>query len=71
MSEAIEGYRRRWGDRGEEAEPKAMHLLKRQGYVLTDRWEWRTPKPSHVVSAEEADAIQFLIDEWDLGGLEQ
>jgi hypothetical protein len=25
----------------------------------------------HAVTAEEADAIQFLVDEWDFGGLEQ
>jgi hypothetical protein len=58
---------RRWGKLGSIGAHKPM----RQSYVLTEGWGWRKPSPSHVVSAEEADAIQFLIDEWDFGGLEQ
>ncbi len=48
-----------------------MRFLERQGYVLTEAWGWRKPSPSHVVSAEEADAIRYLTDEWDFGGLEE
>jgi hypothetical protein len=62
---------KRWGRQGSVGQQKPMTFLERQGYVLTERWGWRKPSPSHVVSAQEADAIQYLIHEWDFAGLEE
>jgi hypothetical protein len=38
---------------------------------VTKGWGWGNTSPSPVVSAEESDAIQYLIDEWDFGRLER
>ncbi len=60
---------RRWGKVGNSGQRAPMRLLERQGYTLTKDWRWRRPSPAHVVTPEEADAIKFLSDEWDFGGL--
>jgi hypothetical protein len=60
---------RRWRKTGGVGYDEPMRFLERQGYVLTKEWGWRKPSLSHAVTAEEADAIQFLIDEWDFRGL--
>jgi hypothetical protein len=62
---------KRWGKLGSAGHQKPVRFLQRQGYVLTEGWGWRNPSPSPVVSAEESDAIQYLIDEWDFGRLER
>jgi hypothetical protein len=71
MSQPIDDLRnyRRWSQRGSAGYDEPMRFLERQGYVLTKDWEWRKPSPSHVITTEEADAIQFLTDEWDFGGV--
>jgi len=48
----------------------ALSGLEHKGYVLTKGWGWRKPSASHKVTTEEADAIQYLKDEWDIAGLE-
>lgn len=48
----------------------AIAYLKAQGYALTGRWEWRLPKPEHWPTPEENFAIDYLIAEWDFGGIE-
>jgi hypothetical protein len=72
MPRAIDDLRaiRRWSKTGYVGAEEPMRFLEHQGYVLTKLWGWRKPSPSHEVTAEEADAIQFLVDEWDFGGLE-
>lgn len=72
MARPIDDLRdfRRWGKMGSVGQEGPMRFLERQGYVLSAEWAWRKPSPSHVVSAEEADAIQYLVDEWDFRGLE-
>ena len=44
-------------------------FLKSHGYVLTPQWVWLKPTESHSISAEEAECVQFLICEWDYGGI--
>ena len=61
---------RRWGKTGFVGEEEPMRFLEQQGYVLTKGCGWRKPSVSHKVSAEEADAIRYLKDEWDFAGLE-
>jgi hypothetical protein len=62
---------RRWGEVGSTEQQKPMRFLERQGYTLSKGWGWHKPSPSHVVTTEEADAIQYLMDEWDYAGLEE
>lgn len=69
MPQASDAQRRRWGGRHGVGEDKAEGFLKSRGYVLTRQWYWTLPKPDHYVTAEEADAMQFLMDEWDYGGI--
>ena len=45
-----------------------MDYLKGRGYKLTHKWEWERPlglKPTE----KDLEVIQFLIEEWDFGGL--
>jgi hypothetical protein len=72
MAQAVDDLRkfRRWRKIGSVGYDEPMRFLERQGYVLTKGWGWRKPSASHAVTAEEADAIQFLVKEWDFRGLE-
>jgi hypothetical protein len=44
-------------------------LLEQRGYDLTRGYEWVKPTPSHTIHEIEWECIQFLIDEWDFGGV--
>jgi hypothetical protein len=72
MAQAIDDLRnfRRWRKIGSVGYDGPMHFLERQGYVLANGWGWRKPSASHAVTPEEADAIHFLVEEWDFRGLE-
>lgn len=42
--------------------------LKDHDWELTHDYSWK--KPNHVITKEEWEAIDFLIQEWDFGGVE-
>lgn len=46
-------------------------FLEAHGYVLNRKYGWDKPTPSHTVSEYEADCLEFLIEEWDYGGIER
>jgi len=48
----------------------AIDCLKKAGFVLTEQWTWIPPK-DHEPTEREWDAIDYLIFEWDFGGLER
>ena len=48
---------------------EALDFLEGQGYVLRRDWHWMRPNPDHLVTDREEDAILYLIQEWDFGGL--
>ncbi len=48
---------------------EAVKFLEGQGYVLRRDWYWMRPNPDHLVTDVEEDAILYLIQEWDFGGL--
>ena len=50
---------------------KCIEFLKNRGYILTKAWCWVKPVPSHSINDEEFNCLQFLIDEWDFGGIEK
>ena len=69
MPQASEELRAEWrhyeeggGDQAAEAHLRAA------GYVLTPSWEWEAPE-GHTPTERDLSAIDYLIDEWDYGGL--
>lgn len=48
---------------------EAMEVLRDAGYTLTREWFWLPPSIFHEPIEREADAINYLIEEWDFGGL--
>lgn len=48
---------------------EAMAYLKAQGYSLTRGWGWLPPSSDHVSTDREIDALRYLIEEWDFGGI--
>jgi len=56
----------RWGGEQGVGEDKACDYLEAAGYKLTKQWNWLIPE-GHYVTEQEADAAQFLVDEWDWG----
>ena len=49
---------------------QATVFLMSHGYVLTKRWTWIKPAYFHRPTADEDDAIAYMIEEWDFGGIE-
>jgi hypothetical protein len=41
-----------------------------RGWKLTSRWTWVEPSPEHMATEDEGNAIDYLIQEWDYGGVE-
>ncbi len=68
MPQASDELRAYWG--GTDPKPAIDHLYKR-GYELTGDWNWVPPKGLNYANAPIRDwkAIDFLIQEWDYGGL--
>ncbi len=48
---------------------EAMKFLEDQGYTLNRDWTWTAPKTYHNPTKRETDALLYLIQEWDFGGL--
>lgn len=47
---------------------QAIAFLRKWGYILNRDWTWSHIK-GHVPTQMEEDAILYLIEEWDFGGL--
>jgi hypothetical protein len=58
--------RQRW-----QSDRQAAEYLKRQGYVLHRDWHWTLPTPEHEMTGKEEDAVLYLIEEWDWGGVDE
>ena len=60
-----------WSNYNQEqyADTNAQEYLRSQGYHLTDGWEWVRPSPTHEPTELEYSAIDYLIMEWDWGGI--
>ena len=56
-------------DRWPGMDDEAMAFLRSAGWVLTRSWEWYHPDADHKASERETDAIIYLIEEWDFGGV--
>ena len=69
MPQATEEQRKRWGGELGIGEDKAIKFLEDAGYILSRDWRWFLPNPNHTPTPNEISAVQFLIDEWDFGGI--
>jgi hypothetical protein len=69
MPQASEEMRAEWGGVAGVGDDKATHHLKMNGFVLTPQWEWQRPSPDYEMTPDDWGAINFLICEWDYGGL--
>lgn len=59
-----------FGDHIDDGPPRIY--LQNQGYTLTPQWEWIPPSRVRTlgdISEKEARCIDFLVDEWDFGGV--
>lgn len=71
MPQASEELRAKWGGRQGVGEDKAAGFLNSRGYREVQNGYWLKPKFDHVVTDDEREALQFLIEEWDHGGIWQ
>lgn len=69
MPQASDEDRAAWGTDGGVGEEKAMKHLADRGWRLTKDWRWVKPSPDFKPGDDDIGAIQFLIDEWDFGGI--
>jgi hypothetical protein len=72
MPQATEELRRKWatdGENGGVGEEKAIQFLQSHGYHLQRDWRWKLPDPKHQITNAEYEAMCFLVDEWDFGGI--
>ena len=57
----------RFGDEISDIGP--MNYLEACGFRQTRGGLWHLPSPNYKPNADELEALQFLMDEWDYGGL--
>lgn len=69
MPQASSKLRKKWGwpDNGTV---KATTYLKKRGWALTKRWTWMRLDGRTKPTKKEWSAMQYLIHEWDYGGIE-
>jgi hypothetical protein len=65
MPQTSDERRARWPGKDSEA----LSFLYSQGYEMTREWEWIPPK--REPTEREIDAIDYLVEEWDYGGIKQ
>lgn len=64
MPQASDEQRARWN-----GPDMAVTFLEQAGYKQTESYTWHAPD-GHIPTERELDAIDFLCDEWDWGGLD-
>lgn len=58
---------RYFGDEIDDNGP--LIFLESRGYILRKGWLWEKPVSAHTINDEEYNCLQFLIEEWDFGGI--
>lgn len=66
MPQASAELTEEWDGPGDQ---KAIGHLVAAGYRLTSAWEWQCPRADYTPTGKDRSAAQFLIDEWDYGGI--
>ena len=65
MPQASDELRKRW----DVGDGPVIAYLKAKGFTLLPNYHWRKPSPDHEVTEAEWSAMDFLVEEWDFGGL--
>jgi hypothetical protein len=50
------------------SDTQALALLESRGYKMKGH-AWALPSPGYVMKEDEADAVDYLCDEWDYNGV--
>ena len=66
MPQAPDELQNRW----DIDDAPVIAYLRAKGFVLLKNWCWQKPDPAHELTEAERSAIDFLILEWDFGGIE-
>lgn len=69
MPQASDALREAWGGECGVGEDKALAHLQGRGFKLTRQFDWVLPHPGYQPDADDWGAIDFLVYEWDYGGL--
>lgn len=48
---------------------QAINYLNYAGFTLRKDWCWTPPSINHRLTEKEYDAVLYLIQEWDFGGV--
>ena len=68
MPQASEELRAEWHDDDHaDASWRAVHFLMDAGFKFHRDWTWTAP--DREITDKEFRALQYLIDEWDFGGI--
>lgn len=49
----------------------AERFLSKRGWKLLMNWTWQLPKPDYQPDKDQLLCVQYLIEEWDYGGIER
>lgn len=66
MPQATQDLRDEWHEGGDAA---AIGYLEGEGFTLNRDWTWQPPAGKPVLDKKAYRAIDYLIQEWDFGGL--
>ena len=70
MPQASEELRNQWKHHEEGGgDALAIKTLEAAGYTLRSDWTWTLPTPDHDPTIREIRAMEYLIFEWDFGGI--
>jgi hypothetical protein len=50
---------------------QAMAHLRASGFKLRDDWTWKLPRSDYQSTPTDISAVNYLMDEWDFGGVEE
>lgn len=67
-SDELRALMRDWFNYGLTEHGPSNFLLS-HGFSLTEGYQWVLPTPSYTISTDELLCLQFLVDEWDFGGI--
>lgn len=65
MPQATDELRKEWNGPDDST---AREYLTSRGFTLTAAWEWI---PSQPVTDKDMRAIDFMVEEWDFGGIQE
>lgn len=65
MPQTTEARRKRWPG----MDSQAIVYLEKRGFIRDNNFSWYKPSPNYKLTRKERDALVYLNEEWDWGGL--